>query len=142
MLFVPKAVAEAGMAMLTMRERARKIRKMSTLMVALLVGPPVPGALAETGLLQTTPAANSVVAAPDKLMLKFRNDIKQTAVDVSGPGRLPLATGMLVRNTNDSTLVTLLLPGSLKAGLYIIEWHAVAADGQILKGCYSFEIRS
>jgi copper resistance protein C len=127
-----------------MMRRTRCAAIVTVFMLAMPIAWLIPSAHAETPLLRSVPAPGSIVRAPEALSLKFSDavDPMKTGVEVSGPGRLPVATRAATPTKTDPTSVTVPLTSTLKAGLYIIEWHALTRDGLPIKGCYSFEIRS
>jgi copper resistance protein C len=100
-------------------------------------------AFAHAHLKSETPAANSTVAAPEQLILKFSEglEIKFTSIKVIGPDGKAAATGTLSLDPNDNTSLIVPINGSLAAGKYKVDWHAVSTDTHKTQGTYSFTVK-
>jgi methionine-rich copper-binding protein CopC len=98
---------------------------------------------AHANLKVETPAANSTVAPPEKLILKFSEglEMKFTAVKITGPDGKVVTTGPLSLDPNDQTSLIVPITGSLTAGKYKVDWHAVAKDTHKTQGSYSFTVK-
>jgi methionine-rich copper-binding protein CopC len=100
-------------------------------------------AFAHARLKSETPAANSTVASPEQLTLKFSEglEIKFTSVRVTGPDGKAAPTGNLSLDPNDNTSLIVPVNGSLPAGKYKVGWHAVSTDTHKTQGTYSFTVK-
>jgi copper resistance protein C len=100
-------------------------------------------AFAHANLKVETPTANSTVASPEQLILKFSEglEIKFTAVKITGPDGKAVTTGPLSLDPNDQTSLVVPITGSLAAGKYKVDWHAVAKDTHKTQGSYSFTVK-
>jgi methionine-rich copper-binding protein CopC len=98
---------------------------------------------AHANLKVETPAANSTVASPEQLILKFSEglEIKFTGVKITGPDGKPVTTGPLSLDPNDQTSLIVPITGGLAAGKYKVDWHAVAKDTHKTQGTYSFTVK-
>ena len=100
-------------------------------------------AFAHANLKVETPAANSTVASPEQLILKFSEglEIKFTTVKVTGPDGKAAATGAPSLDPSDNTSLIVPVNGSLAAGKYKVDWHAVSTDTHKTQGTYSFTVK-
>jgi len=100
-------------------------------------------AFAHAHLKSATPAVDGTVAtAPTELDLNFSEglDLKFSGVKVTGTDKAAVATGDAVLTNGDATL-KVPLGGSLKAGTYKVDWHALSADGHKTQGSYRFTVK-
>jgi copper resistance protein C len=90
-----------------------------------------------------TPAANSTVAPPEQLILKFSEGlaIKFTKVKVTGPDGKAVAMGAQSLDPGDNTSLIVSITGSLAAGKYKVDWQAVSTDSHKTQGSYSFTVK-
>lgn len=99
-----------------------------------------PTALAHTALSKSTPAANASVASPTELKLEFGDSVKLARVQVVGPAgaivNLPLD-----RAAPPSRQMTVKVTERLSAGPQTVKWRAIAADGHVMTGEFSFSVR-
>jgi methionine-rich copper-binding protein CopC len=91
-------------------------------------------------LLEARPAANTAVAAPPRVTLRFNNRVEKrlsrvTIVD-AGHVRHDLA---LVAAEGASDTLTMLAP-PLAPGPYRVEWQVLSADGHVVSGRYGFRV--
>lgn len=110
----------------------------ATLASTALVSP----AFAHAHLESATPADKATVAAPSELDLNFSEDLnlKFTGIKVTGPAKAAVKTGEgMLMNANKTLMVP--VSGTLAAGSYKVEWHALSADGHKTKGSYSFTVK-
>ena len=100
-------------------------------------------ALAHAHLKSETPAANSAVASPQELTLKFSEglEIKFTTLRLKGPDGKLVGVGTTTLIPNDNTTLVVPLTAPLKAGKYTVDWHAVSTDSHKTQGTYSFTIK-
>jgi len=119
--------------------------------VALVAGLAVSGtAQAHPKLLSTSPAANALVAGPNKLQLKFSEKLigSVTSADVfmtgmpgnvrHKPTKMNGFTGAL---GSDGKTLTLTRPRALPTGTYHVDWHAVAVDTHRVSGTFNFAVK-
>jgi len=100
-------------------------------------------AFAHAHLKSATPAVDGTVAtAPTELDLNFSEDLnlKFSGVKVTGPDKSAVATGNAMLMNNNTTLMVP-LTGTLKAGAYKVDWHALSADGHKTHGSYKFTVK-
>jgi copper resistance protein C len=101
----------------------------------------VPLASGHAILLQSVPAANSVVSGPDitiSLQFNARVDSERSRVD------LVLQDGKLrqleIQRQSKADTIEARATG-LSAGLFRIRWTALSADGHLTRGEYAFRVR-
>jgi methionine-rich copper-binding protein CopC len=89
------------------------------------------------------PADSTVTASPSELDLRFSDeiDLAFTGVMVSGPSGKPVATGPARSGTPDASSLTVPISGKLTAGAYVVDWHALSADGHKTQGRYVFSVQ-
>jgi len=101
-------------------------------------------------LVSATPAANSVVAPPSRIALKFSEKLvgPMTAADVMMTGMPGKPRHQPVRMAGFSAALaadgrTLLLARAkpLPAGTYRVAWHAVSVDTHRVAGAFAFAVR-
>ena len=100
-------------------------------------------AFAHAHLQSATPAVDGIVAAaPTELDLTFSEDLnlKFSGIKVTGPDKAAVTTGEgMLMNKNTTLMVP--VTGSLKAGTYTVDWHALSADGHKTQGSYKFTVK-
>ncbi len=99
-------------------------------------------AFAHAELVTAVPAADATVRpAPTELDLTFSDqiEIKFTGVTVIGPDQNRVKTGTKTLK-DDGRTFTVLLPASLAAGPYKVQWHTLSADGHKTTGDYTFNV--
>jgi methionine-rich copper-binding protein CopC len=112
----------------------------STVAVASLLLAPVLPARAHSLLLESSPAANAVLAEPPAMVaLRFNNRIEKRLsrlqlIDNRGQVR-PLA----VRPDGPPDRVEAPLP-PLGPGPWRLEWHVLSTDGHVVSGIFPFRI--
>jgi methionine-rich copper-binding protein CopC len=96
-------------------------------------------AWAEATLVQSSPAADTSVAAPRSIRLTFNEKITAPGV------QLKMADGMTVAATaslsGDARTISARLASPLMAGKWIVTWYATAAGGRQAQGSYSFTVK-
>lgn len=113
---------------------------------ALMIAAP---ALAHVKLVSSTPAANTVVAAPSKLQLVFSEPVvaKLSGVDLEMtemPGMKmtsPHKMQVSVSVAGDGKTMVVALAKPLPRGAYKLAWHAVASDTHRVEGSLSFKVK-
>ena len=107
-------------------------------------------AQAHPKLIAATPAANSAVAKPTKIQLKFSEKMlaKMTGAELTMTampgmaGHQPMKmSGFAAAMGPDGKTLTLTMKRPLTAGTYLVVWHAVAADTHRVEGKYSFTVK-
>ncbi len=90
----------------------------------------------------TPPAGGTVTAAPSELDLTFSEELnlKFSGVKVTGPDKAAVPTGEAMLMDGDTTLMVP-LSGSLGAGTYKVDWHALSEDGHKTQGSYTFTVK-
>ena len=101
-------------------------------------------------LLSATPAANSVVASPSRVALKFSEKLigPMTAADVMMTG-MPGKTrhqpvkmaGFRAALAPDGKTFVLARAKPLPAGTYRVAWHAVSVDTHRVAGAFAFSVK-
>lgn len=116
----------------------------ATLVVALTVLALLPASVsAHVALVAATPVPGSTIGQPPKaLRIRFDqipdpkfNEI--TLLDTSGN---PVAGGAATAEAGDPSVVEVTLNAKLAPGLYTVAWQALANDGHLTKGNYSFTL--
>lgn len=111
---------------------------------------PVGVADAHPRLMSATPAANSVVASPSRILLKFSEKLigPMTAADVmmSGmpgqPHHQPVKmAGFKAALAADGKTLLLARAKPLPAGTYQVVWHAVSVDTHRVAGAFAFSVK-
>jgi methionine-rich copper-binding protein CopC len=100
-------------------------------------------AFAHAHLKAAVPADKATVAAsPAELDLSFSEELNLTfsGIKVTGPGKTGVKTGEASLKEDDKTLVVP-VSGTLGAGSYTVEWHALSTDGHKTSGSYSFTVQ-
>ena len=107
-------------------------------------------ALAHLKLTGSTPAADSAVASPAMITLRFSERVVQrfssaTVTMASMPGmtghKPTLVAGLAPAFGADGKTLTLRLARRLTAGGYRVAWKAVAADTHRIEGTFAFTVR-
>jgi methionine-rich copper-binding protein CopC len=119
----------------------RKTLVFATVVVSLAIGLAAP-ALAHTDLVNSSPAANSTVAPPKTIILKFSEKVAPafSGFDLAMDDGMKLAVKSAA--SADGKIITLTPSGPLTAGGYRLNWHAAAAeDGHRTDGIVSFKVK-
>jgi len=106
--------------------------------------------LAHTKLVASSPAANTTVAKPGKIILTFNEKLVPTVFKaelmmISMPGMAdhpPMKmTGYTAQMSADGKSVTLLLKRALPAGGYVLKWSAAGLDTHRMTGELPFNVK-
>ncbi len=100
-------------------------------------------------LLSTTPAANSAVAKPIKIALKFSETLiaPMSAADVimttmPGMAAKPMKiSGVTSALAADHKTLVLSVKQPLATGTYRVNWHVVATDTHRVQGSFAFRVK-
>jgi methionine-rich copper-binding protein CopC len=107
-------------------------------------------ASAHTELVSSTPAANSRVAGPTTIDLRFEEpiigstahaEIAMTGMPGMADHKPTPVTGFTAKVSSDSKTVTLELASALAAGTYRVTWSAAGTDSHRATGNFSFTVR-
>jgi methionine-rich copper-binding protein CopC len=92
-------------------------------------------------LVDSNPAANSVVTAPRTVKLSFSEKIApaQSGVTLSMVDGMAVSTKISV--SDDGKTVTARPTGPFMAGQWTATWHAAGEDGLASKGSFSFTVK-
>ena len=108
------------------------------------------GAQAHTKLVSSSPAANTTVAKPGRVVLTFNerviaNFTGATLAMTSMPGMAnhqPMAiTGFTSAMSADGKTLTLTMRRTLTPGTYQLRWHAAGADTHRMEGTFTFTVK-
>lgn len=105
---------------------------------AILASPAV--AAAHSLLLEARPAANSAVAAPPRVTLRFNNRIEKRLSRVTIVDASRVRHDLAVVAAEGATDTLTLLAPPLAPGSYHIEWQVLSADGHVVNGRYAFRV--
>ena len=102
-----------------------------------------PTVLAHAHLKQQSPAADSVVSAPQSLTLNFSEGIEPgfSGVVVTDAQKQVIKTGTATRDEKNKEQLTVPLDQTLTPGTYQVDWHVVSVDGHKTKGSYQFSVK-
>jgi methionine-rich copper-binding protein CopC len=123
-------------------------RTFMPLILAALVA--IPGAaLAHASLTGSTPAANSTVAAPARIVLSFNERLigstVKTEIAMTGmPGmanHAPMPVAHSAQMARDGKSMTLTPKRALARGTYRVTWSAAGADTHRMGSNFSFTVR-
>lgn len=111
----------------------------------------LPGiAAAQSKLMSSSPAADTTVAKPVKLTLRFSGAMvpQMSGVDIVMTGMPGMADhppmpikGFATSVSADRRTLVVTLPRPLPAGSYDLKWHVVGTDQLRVEGAYSFKVR-
>jgi methionine-rich copper-binding protein CopC len=106
---------------------------------AVLVSSPIP-AVAHSLLLEARPAANSAIAAPTRVTLRFNNRIEKrlSRVTIVEGERMRHDLAVIASEGATDTLTALAPP--LAPGAYYVEWQVLSTDGHVVTGRYPFRV--
>jgi methionine-rich copper-binding protein CopC len=79
--------------------------------------------------------------APTNLSTVTANRVKFTGVTLLGADKKAIPTGDAKLDAGADTKLIVPLAGTLAAGTYTVEWHALSSDGHKTKGDYTFSIK-
>jgi copper resistance protein C len=107
-------------------------------------------AQAHTKLVSSSPAANTVVVKPSKIVLTFNEKLvakfASTTLTMTGmPGMADHApmkiSGFTSAMSTDGKTLTLLMKRALVAGTYNLKWAAAGADAHRMEGSFTFTVK-
>ncbi len=104
---------------------------------AILAAAPV---LAHSLLLESTPAAGAVGAAPTRVELRFNNRIEPRLSRIRIVGERGVAQDLAVLSTTSAPDRIAAVAPPLAAGQYKIEWQVLSTDGHVVAGRFSFRV--
>lgn len=104
---------------------------------------------AHAKLTASNPAANSTVAGPTKLQLRFDEKLvaKGSSIQLfvtARPGpklTAPMPVSVTASVGPDGQTMIAPLKRPLTAGSYLVAWHATTSDGERKDGTFSFKVR-
>ncbi|MGH1459812.1 MAG: copper resistance CopC family protein [Paracoccaceae bacterium] len=112
---------------------------MRNILLAGVIGIWATGAMAHSPLDGTTPANQATVSEmPAQVRLNFKGDIRLTRVSITHAD-----TNSTDMDLGDQTafMQEFALPmHDMGAGVYVIEWRGLGADGHALNGTFSFTV--
>jgi len=96
-------------------------------------------ALADARLVQSSPAADTTVAAPRTIKLTFNEKITAPGVQLSmGDGMtIPTAASL----SSDGKTISARPTSPFMPGKWTVSWYATSAGGQNNQGSYSFTVK-
>ena len=102
-----------------------------------------PTVLAHAHLKQQSPAADSVVSAPQSLTLNFSEGIEPgfSGVVVTDAHKQVVKTGAVTRDEKNKAQLIVPLAQTLVTGTYRVDWRVVSVDGHKTKGSYHFSVK-
>ena len=113
------------------------------LLLAALLTTAASPAFAHAHLKSAVPAIGGTVkTSPSELDLGFTEGVNLafTGVTVKGPGGAAVPIGKAALGSGGATTLVVPVTGTLAAGAYTVDWHALAVDGHKTEGHYSFTI--
>lgn len=126
-------------------------RMKGSLLAVVLVAALVPvlrstagGAERHLALLRSAPAADSTVASPTEVTLWFTQAPQAGTTQIrllSSEGAL-VPTGEATAASQDPTSFSAKIEGSLAPERYSVAWRAMATDGHVVNGEFSFGVRA
>jgi hypothetical protein len=94
-------------------------------------------AQAHSELASSIPAGGSTVVAPKTITLTFTRELRLVTLRLVAEG---VDEALAVdRSAPPGTLFAVPLP-AVRPGAYTVKWRAVAADGHIMRGSFSFAV--
>jgi len=98
---------------------------------------------AHVALVAATPVPGSTIGQPPKaIRIRFDQvpDPKFNGITLLDTSGTPVAGGAAEAEAGDPSVVAVTLTGKLVPGLYTVAWQALASDGHLTKGNYSFTL--
>ena len=94
---------------------------------------------------KTAPANGSTVDSLAEIRLWFKEPpmemgASSVTVRILGPDGKLIATGQAARDASDRKVYSLKLPRGLPPRVYTIAWQAMAEDGDVVRGEFSFTV--
>ena len=97
-------------------------------------------AAAHSLLLEARPAANSSVASPSRVTLRFNNRIEKRLSRVTIVDAERTRHDLSVVGAEGATDTLTALTPPLVPGAYHVEWQVLSADGHVVNGRYDFTV--
>ena len=106
-------------------------------------------ALAHPKLLSSTPDANAEVSAPERIELRFSEDLmpqfSAASLVMTGmpgmTGHPPMKMAIKVSATQDPKTMVITPTQALPAGSYRVDWRAVSSDTHPVTGSVPFSVK-
>lgn len=101
-------------------------------------------AIAHPKLVNSTPPADAVIdSSPKELRLSFNEELvaKFCGAELKNQQGQTVELGSGAADPADKKQLVVPLPTPLAAGVYKVDWHAVAADTHRIHGSYSFTVK-
>ena len=101
-------------------------------------------AVAHPKLVNSDPAADAVVdSSPKELRLSFNEVLvaKFSGAELKDQQGQTVELGSGATDPADKKQLVVPVPAPLAAGVYKVDWHAVAADTHRIQGSYSFTVK-
>ena len=112
---------------------------MKTILFAGLIGILATGAVAHSPLEKTTPANEAIVTEmPTEVVMDFKGDIRLTRVAITHAD-MP-SVDMDLSDHTAFTQEFALPMQDMGAGVYVVKWRGLGADGHALNGTFSFTV--
>lgn len=112
---------------------------MKTILLAGMMGIWAAGAMAHSPLAGTTPANEATVTEmPTEILMDFKDNIRLTRVAITHAD-----TRSMDMDLGEQTAFTqeFALPiQNMGAGVYVVEWRGLGADGHALSGTFNFTV--
>ncbi|MGB0901221.1 copper resistance CopC family protein [Halocynthiibacter sp.] len=112
---------------------------MKTILLAGMIGIWATGAMAHSPLDTTTPTNEATVTEmPTEVLMDFKGDIRLTRVAITHADThsMDMDLGEQTAFTQEFTLPM----HDMGAGVYVVEWRGLGADGHALNGTFSFTV--
>jgi methionine-rich copper-binding protein CopC len=97
-------------------------------------------AIAHTALSSSVPAKGAVVESPTALTLEFGAEVKLARVQIV-PADGESLTLPLDRGAPPSKKMVVTVPKPLVPGKHTVKWRAVADDGHVMTGDFTFSVK-
>ena len=112
---------------------------MKNVLLAGLVGLWATGAMAHSPLEKTTPLNDAVVnVMPAEVILDFKGDIRLTRVAIT---HAETHTMDMDLGNQTAFMQEFALPmHDMGAGIYVVEWRGLGADGHAINGTFNFTV--
>jgi methionine-rich copper-binding protein CopC len=118
------------------------MRRLAALVVVLALFLAVSPAAAHSLLLESTPAANSVVAlAPPALRLRFNNRIEKRLCRVRLVDERGGTHDLVLAEDGAADWLMASVP-AVTPGRYRVEWQVLSTDGHVVTGRFTFTVKA
>lgn len=99
-------------------------------------------AFAHAHLDHASPAVGATVAAPSELSLSFSENLVAalSGATLAAENGANVPTGKATLDGADPATLHVPIGAKLKAGVYVVNWHAVAVDTHRTSGSYKFTV--